>query len=880
MKGQSHTWGSVIGWQFAGNSADHFRRIVEMSPEYGVTMVSRIHDGLPVQNLDETLARARDLGIDVCPWQHELALLPPPSLLRHGKPDLDNPGLWDWMADRYRAEFESHPDLGGIILTVTETAYSVLHDHQVVSSETKAERLARVIHTIWDVCREYDRKLWVRTFTWVAENLLHMLDALNQVPQGIGVMSKEAWGDWYQRYPHNPFIGAVHPHPQIMEFDFCGQYAGAGRLPWVSARYLQKRLRHARNSGCVGAIVRLDWGHGTIIDNINEIGLHYFTELIRDPDSDPDALVHAWCRERYGSEGGDGVAEALILTNDIIQKLYFVRGLYFMNTSSHVPPFWTSRAHSFSFEYSFLSQWDQTLRADIEDILRPSEETFVQVAHEKAEALSLWRRARATLDRVALDLKPEDRTRLDDGFTRLRLYAETFRALTRTQFRYRRWRITGVGADRARLEAEVAAVDAVANEVESTLGDSDSHIAPESIRSYTASVHTLLSPALRWVYETTHPVCTRPALFRENGEHRIVIIPAQSYVICLDKSGQEIWTLEIPYVKWSHNYSSPVIAELEGTRDQSVLFGATDSRLYTLRTDGTVRWTARAGHEIGASPVLWDLPDRQLILAGALDGVLYAWNPDGSVRWTRSLDYGVFAEVSTAVWQGDPVAIVATLLGGIYALDKDGQVIWERPPAQDAVKSLSSKNRFTGLSMLVRFPLSPHSIHGKPYVDERGVVVGDESGHLKALDMDGGDRWTLKLGSAVRSAVSLGEDDTLVVGTADGRLLTVSRDGKLLGEASLTAEPLHPPVPITVKGQQFYAIGTEGCVVHLLAENLKVLHTFPLTQPNVINFPEAGVPFGAPVVLDNHTPSPDLLVAAKDATLYCLRTDVPWTVEG
>ena len=72
-------------------------------------------------------------------------------------------------------------------------------------------------------------------------------------------------------------------------------------------------------------------------------------------------------------------------------------------------------------------------------------------------------------------------------------------------------------------------------------------------------------------------------------------------------------------------FSSPALAA-----DGTIYVGSTDGILYSVDSNGTVKWGYETGDQIVASPAIGS---DGTIYVGSADRQLYALNPDGTLKW-------------------------------------------------------------------------------------------------------------------------------------------------------------------------------------------------------------------------------------------------------
>jgi len=252
--------------------------------------------------------------------------------MKGGKVAAYGPEFWQWMAGRYQKLLNALPEVDGIVITLTETKVPIDDDNLVFSPLSPMERFRKMAQTIYDVLHPLNKQLILRTFTWIVEDYDWMLNAFRELPEDIIIMSKVNWGDWFQHYPSNPFIGKVAPQRQIIEFDLVGQYHGDTMVPWVYAEYIQQEMQYELSQNVTGVIARVDWS-GHVYGTANEFNAVAFSALAKDPLLNLDQLWKQWAKEKYGAEAAPYVISALKRSNKYANLAFFTLGFKVLQMS-------------------------------------------------------------------------------------------------------------------------------------------------------------------------------------------------------------------------------------------------------------------------------------------------------------------------------------------------------------------------------------------------------------------------------------------------------------------------------------------------------------------------------------------------------------------
>ncbi len=241
-----------------------------------------------------------------------------------------------------------------------------------------------------------------------------------------------------------------------------------------------------------------------------------------------------------------------------------------------------------------------------------------------------------------------------------------------------------------------------------------------------------------------------------------------------------------PTTTWTLAGSGPVIASPVATGDRVVVPFGDDELVAVDPRDGTVAWRVDAPDADASGAVVGDH-----VLVAGLDGSLaayavedgtVAWSvdlggrvrssplvvddvvvvgvgrdlvarsvTDGAARWSTALGARIDGSAALA---GD-VVVVGDTANGLFAVDpEDGEVVVE-----------------AGLGPVVDDTFVP-GIAATPAVTDDTIVLGSTNGRLAGLDRDDlAERWTQDVGAPIYASVAVTADGgTGVVAAADGRV--------------------------------------------------------------------------------------------------------------
>ena len=205
-------------------------------------------------------------------WTHELSECPAANR-RGGRCVLDD-RLWRWLGDKYQALWAAVPEVDGVVLTISETAFDVTCEAepcQVVSNLTVPERLVTLIQTV--LRASPGKTVIMRAFVHTHANLDLMLTALHALqPPSAGeaelvVMAKAPPCDWSPYFPFNPLwsqhSGAAQPLLDkgiqlIMEMDLGLEMLGQNAFVAPMVEATGAMVNQARLIGAKGVSARIE----------------------------------------------------------------------------------------------------------------------------------------------------------------------------------------------------------------------------------------------------------------------------------------------------------------------------------------------------------------------------------------------------------------------------------------------------------------------------------------------------------------------------------------------------------------------------------------------------------------------------------------------
>jgi outer membrane protein assembly factor BamB len=178
-----------------------------------------------------------------------------------------------------------------------------------------------------------------------------------------------------------------------------------------------------------------------------------------------------------------------------------------------------------------------------------------------------------------------------------------------------------------------------------------------------------------FTFKTKGPVKGKPAV----TDSKIYFQSGDGFLYCIDKSGKEIWKLQLDslaylqlYDMWDFYHSSPVISG-------NILYcGSSSTNFFAIDAEnGKVLWKYKTGHIIRSTPVV----NSSIVFFGGFDGYFYALDAaSGKEIWKYKIpqpNYSRCGEIQSSAAVSGGKVIFGSRDGMVHALDlKTGKEIW------------------------------------------------------------------------------------------------------------------------------------------------------------------------------------------------------------
>lgn len=423
-------------WELQDYNMDHIKRLIDLAAEQKVTRIHLSHKIImyaqsPAENpqlvrdINTICGWAHEKGIRVDVWCRELSGIPE-EFVKEKRIDLNNPRTWEAIQAKYRRLLNLCPDIDGIVITMSEGSVGIWYDTKVASDLPAPQRIAKLIDSIDEVCRERGKDLYCRTFAYTHGDIKVIQDGIKLCKAEVIAMPKCVPHDWQPFFPFSPEIGDFNGKRFVVEFDLGHEFTGQSRIPYINIDYMKRHLDYDISKGASGAVFRVERNGCYALDTPNQAVIDVSTRYLIDPSADPHKLYRWWLKDRYPHEAVPHIYSALMRTQDIIEKGLFTLGNW-VSDHSRLPNYRYAKSHLIECPTSYWDpspHWAQLTH----ELQNPTADTIRKVSEEKDEALALVEASLADIEKAKPYLTSEDYAYLTNELQRERAMVEVWKA--------------------------------------------------------------------------------------------------------------------------------------------------------------------------------------------------------------------------------------------------------------------------------------------------------------------------------------------------------------------------------------------------------------------------------------------------------------------
>ena len=285
-----------------------------------------------IASLRAVLKLAHDSGRPVYYWHREVMV--PRAVVERIPGLLDENGEFDLLGDAYPqlvrsklAEFfDNVPEMDGIVLTLTESDYSVIHNSDPRRYPPRAV-VRKLVSTFAEELHRRKKRFILRSFGSIAQDYEDILAGVDLLPlaTSLEIETKITPYDFSPFLPFNPYLRHSGRCALSAEYDSIGEFLGAGYLPAPDPARVIDSVTYARRQGVERHVIRIDRiGHATFTSP-QAVNLLAFDRAILDPNVTAEAVWKQWaaahwpdCADRMTAVMQRGIA--------MVKKTHFIDG--------------------------------------------------------------------------------------------------------------------------------------------------------------------------------------------------------------------------------------------------------------------------------------------------------------------------------------------------------------------------------------------------------------------------------------------------------------------------------------------------------------------------------------------------------------------------
>ena len=273
---------------------------------------------------------AHSIGKPLYYWHREIFI--PDGLLKDlpglldedGEFDLLGKAYQDWIRYKLDETFRACPELDGIVLTLTEADYSVIHN----SNPTRYPPQKVVESLVGLFAEEHEKRgkrFILRSFGSNSQDYVDIIGGATAAAKrhGFEIETKITEADFVPWLPKNPFLKKNPPLTLGAECDALGEYLSAGYLPAAQVARIKEYVDSARAEDVDRYAIRIDRVGNSIFDSAHEINLYAYMRFIADSSATVDGVISEYAGRRFG----EATNEMSAIVKD---ELEMVRNIHFV----------------------------------------------------------------------------------------------------------------------------------------------------------------------------------------------------------------------------------------------------------------------------------------------------------------------------------------------------------------------------------------------------------------------------------------------------------------------------------------------------------------------------------------------------------------------
>ena len=387
-------------------------------------------------DLNALVEIAHRIGKPLFYWHREIFLQPgilediPEMLDGDGEFDLLGRPYQDYLRFKIGEAFKFVPGLDGIVLTLTEADYSVIHN-----SNPGRYPPAKVVEALVRIFAEEHarrgKRFILRSFGSIAKDYEDIIAGATAAgaDHAFEIETKVTQADFVPWLPTNPFLKRTPPLSLGAECDCLGEYLGAGYLPAVQVARIREYVADARDAGVGRFAIRIDRIGNSIFDSAHEVNLHAYMRFIRDPGATASGVLAEYAERHYGAAAAR-MAELEGGELEMVRNLNFVDSHLIFHSFPMRPNLKYLKAGGIFG--AFRENADLSMSRGSWSMLHwRKAPTHRRVLEEKARGLAMAEEGLAVVESLRPELPPDEYARLSRAWRNAVKVAKALQAFTK-----------------------------------------------------------------------------------------------------------------------------------------------------------------------------------------------------------------------------------------------------------------------------------------------------------------------------------------------------------------------------------------------------------------------------------------------------------------
>lgn len=388
------------------------------------------------REMNAICAMAHGIGKPLYYWHREIFI--PEGLLDDLPQLLDADGEFDLLGEAYRdwlrykldETFRFCPGLDGIVLTLTEADYSVIHNSN--PARYPPQKVVESLVSLF--AEEHERRgkrFILRSFGSNSQDYVDIIGGARRAAarHGFEIETKVTEADFVPWLPKNPFLKRNQPLTLGAECDALGEYLGAGYLPAAQVGRIREYVASAREEDVDRYAIRIDRVGNSIFDSAHEVNLYAYMRFIADPAATEDAVIADYAAKRFGAAAAE-MAPIVKGELEMVRNIHYVASNLVFHSFPLKADFKTVKAGGIFSVYRENSSLEAA--KDIWSILSSMKApTHAQIIAEKAKGVEMAKAGLAKIESLKDKLPPEEYARQRRAFSAAVKAAEALQAYTK-----------------------------------------------------------------------------------------------------------------------------------------------------------------------------------------------------------------------------------------------------------------------------------------------------------------------------------------------------------------------------------------------------------------------------------------------------------------